>query len=433
MPHHLARRDVLKIALGTALLSACSAAPDNAATWSMWSNSATEAKVWEDFSAYVEKTMGVESIPTLTPASAYPTKLDLQLVSQTASIVTALNGWLIPTYAARGAHQPLDELIANDSSFHLDDFYPDIRAISSFDGRTYAIGFDVAPTVLFVNKTMFAQRGIPLPSPTVPMTWAQFRELALEFSSKPGQYGFTCAPMIDDLISWIYCAGGNVMTSDGSASLLDSPETKEVIDFVVGLFVRDKATPPIKNLVTENALANFLDGNVAFMHNGPWQAINARKAKFDWDIIPFPAGAAGSKPRVSGSGFAIPSSVQGRDRELAWTLLKTLTSTDALTIYAKAGRNNPSRFSAGSAFQPPPANLGIVQQILAGKLPGAGGHPYEVTSNWNEIRLLMQQELPRAFLGQRSVDETIAAITPRLEVFLTQHRENMRNAQKRKR
>ncbi|MFD1050992.1 extracellular solute-binding protein, partial [Kibdelosporangium lantanae] len=205
---------------------------------------------------------------------------------------------------------------ADDMVRYLGDFYPDIRSISSFNGKTYAIGFDVAPTVLFVNKTLFAQRGIPLPSPTVPMTWAQFRDLAMEFSAKPGQYGFTCVPMIDDLVSWIYCAGGNVMNADATASLLGSPETMAALDFVVNLFTRDKATPPIRNLVTENSQANFLEGNVAFMHNGPWQVVNIRKAKFDWDIIPFPAGAAGSKPRVSGSSFAIPSGVQGRDLEL---------------------------------------------------------------------------------------------------------------------
>ena len=43
----------------------------------------------------------VQPPPTLTPSSGYPTKLDLQLVSGTASLVTALNGTLIPTYAAR--------------------------------------------------------------------------------------------------------------------------------------------------------------------------------------------------------------------------------------------------------------------------------------------------------------------------------------------
>lgn len=396
----------------------------------MWSSSAAEKQVWDDFSTYVEQQLGVESFPTLTPSSGYPTKLDLQLVSGTASLVTALNGTLIPTYAARGAHRPLDDLIAADPDFDLDDFYPTSRRLSSFNGKTYAIGFDVAPTVLYYNKTLLQKHGIALPSRTDPMPWATFRDLAKELTG-PGQYGFTCAPAIDDLVSWIYCAGGNVMNDAADRSTLGDPAALAAIQFVIDLFVKDKVTPPIKNLVTESSLSNFLQGNVAFMQNGPWQVVNVRKAKFDWDVVPFPAGAAGSTPRVSGSSFAIPSGVRdGAQLQLAWKLLKTLTSTGALDIYAKAGRNNPARLSAGSAFQPPPDNLGIVQDILAGKV--AGGHTFDVTTNWNQVKQLLGQDLPRTFLGQVPVAEAINGLTPRLDVLMSQHQDNVRQATARK-
>jgi multiple sugar transport system substrate-binding protein len=426
MPHRLTRRDALKLAGLAGLLAGCAARPERVATWSMWSSSPEEAEVWADFSEYVEQQMRVRSVPNLTPSNGYPTKLDLQLVSGTASLVTAINGQLLPTYAARGALRPLDDLIAADPDFDIDDFYPTIRAISSFAGRTYMVGFDVAPTVLYVNKTLLAEQGVDPPSPTEPMTWAQFRELAIELAAPPDRFGFTCTPTIDDLISWIYSAGGNVMNADWTASALGAPEAMAALDFVIGLFVRDKITPPIANLVTENALANFMEGNVAFMQNGPWQVVNARKAKFEWDIVPFPAGPAGSTPRVSGSVFAIPAAVDGPDLELAWRLLKTLTSTGALDIYAKAGRNNPARYSAGSAFRPPPANVGIVQRILAGEI--AGGHPFDVTTNWNQIKLLLNQDLPRSFLGQITPADAVAGLTPRLDVLMTHHQDNVRLA-----
>ena len=431
MQKRLSRRGFLELTglagLG-AVAAGCSAGPPaGAATWSMWSSSAAEKKVWQDFSAYVEQQLKVKSVPTLTPSNGYPTKLDLQLVSGTASLVTAINGTLIPTYAARGAHRPLDDLIEADPDFDPDDFYAPSRRISSFNGKTYAIGFDVAPTVLYYNKTLLQKQGIELPSRTEPMPWATFRELAIELTKPPGQYGFTCAPAIDDLVSWIYCAGGNVMNKEATRSTLGDPEAMEALQFVIDLFVKDKVTPPIKNLVTESSSSNFMQGNVAFMQNGPWQVVNIRKAKFDWDIVPFPAGAKGSTPRVSGSSFAIPSGVrEGADLDLAWRLLKTLTSTGALDIYAKAGRNNPARHSAGSAFQPPPDNLGIVQQILAGKV--GGGHPFDVTTNWNQVKQLLGQDLPRTFLGQVSVADAIAGLTPRLDVLMRQHQDNIRQA-----
>ncbi len=433
MQTQLSRRSLLKLTglagLGAAAAGCSSGPPSGAAAWAMWSSSPAERKVWDAFSAYVERELNVKSVPTLTPSGGYPTKLDLQLVSGTAGLVTALNGWLIPTYAARGAHRPLDDLIGGDPDFDLDDFYQPIRDISSFNHQTYAIGFDVAPTVIYYNKTLLAKKGIPAPSPTVPMSWATFRDLAKELTG-PDQYGFTCAPSIDDLVSWIYCAGGNVMNEAWDKSALNAPEAMEAVQYVVDLFVKDEVTPPIANLVTESSLANFMEGNVAFMHNGPWQVVNVRKAKFDWDIMPFPAGAAGSTPRVSGSSFAIPAKVRGDDLDLAWKLLKTLTSKGALDIYAEAGRNNPARLSAGSAFKPPPDNLGIVQDILAGKI--AGGHPFDVTTNWNQVKQLLGQDLPRTFLGQVSVREAIDGLTPRLDILMEQHQDNVRQASARK-
>ncbi|WP_432894085.1 ABC transporter substrate-binding protein [Kribbella sp. CA-245084] len=421
----------LGVAAAGTVAGCSSGPPSGAATWSMWSSSAAEKKVWEDFGKYVEQQLKVESVASLTPSTGYPTKLDLQLVSGTASLVTALNGTLIPTYAARGAHRPLDDLIAADPDFSLDDFYDTSRRIGSFNGKTYAIGFDVAPTVMYYNKDLLKKQGIPLPSRTEPMSWATFRDLCKQLTKPGQQYGFTCAPAIDDLVSWIYCAGGNVMSDDASRSTLGDPEAMEALQYVIDLFVKDQVTPPIKNLVTESSLSNFMQGNVAFMQNGPWQVVNARKAKFDWDIIPFPAGAAGSKPRVSGSSFAIPSGVrEGAELDLAWKLMKTLTSTGALDIYAKAGRNNPARLSAGSAFQPPPDNLGIVQEILAGKL--AGGHAFDVTTNWNQVKQLLGQDLPRTFLGQVSVPDAINGLTPRLDILMRQHLDTVRQATARK-
>ncbi len=121
---------------GRWLLAGCSSGPRaGAATWAMWSSSAAEKKVWEDFSKYVEQQLRVKSVPTLTPSNGYPTKLDLQLVSGTASLVTAINGTLIPTYAARGAHRPLDDLIAADPDFDLGRLLPASRRSRASPGR----------------------------------------------------------------------------------------------------------------------------------------------------------------------------------------------------------------------------------------------------------------------------------------------------------
>lgn len=424
----LSRRTLMRsgaLGVGLAALAGAGCAPradPDTLSWSMWSSTAAETEVWDDFNAYVEESLGREAIAHLTPSSGYATKMDLQLVSGTQSMVHGVNGWLVPTYAGRGALRPLNDLIEDDPEFDHDDFFEPIRRISSFDDRTYGIGFDVAPMVLYYNKTLFEAEGIATPHPEIAMSWEEFRELAAAFV-KPNQYGFCCGPSIDDGISWLYSAGGNVMNTEQTESTLHAPEARHAIDFMVGLFTQDPVTPPIDNLVSTSSLANFLDGNVAMMQNGPWQVLNVRKADFEWDIAPFPAGPAGSLPRLSGSCFGIPTAA--KDVPMAWQLMKVLTSKQALDIYARAGRNNPARQSASTAFAPPPANLGLVQKILAGEVE-ASGHQYDVTTNWNEVRNLLAQEFPQVFLGQRSVDEFLDSVRPRLDVLMAQNTDNIR-------
>ncbi|WP_159698977.1 sugar ABC transporter substrate-binding protein [Arthrobacter sp. 18067] len=425
----ITRRSMLKFGLATGTIASlgttmgCSSSPaaGSEASWSMWSTGAAEDKVWKDFKNYVDSTLKINSTSNLTPSKGYQTKFDLQLASGTTSMVAAVSGTLIPAYAARGALMPLDDLIKADPSFDADDFYADSRKICSFNNKTYALGLDVAPTILYYNKTLFQELGVPLPSAREPMTWEQFHASAKAFTKKTDVYGFTCTPNIDDLMSWIYSAGGDLLNSDQTASALSSEASMKAMTFVHDLFVKDRITPPITNLVTENALSNFLQGNVAYLQNGPWQVLNLRNAKFEWDVVPFPQGPAGSLPRVSGSGFAIPA--ETKDAETAWKLLKALTSKDALDIYASAGRNNPARKSAATAFVPPPANLGIVQEILDGKL--AGGHTFDVTTNWGEIRQLLSTDLPRSFLGQISLEDAVKSFTPELNALIGTHHETM--------
>ena len=60
------------------------------------------------------------------------------------------------------------------------------------------------------------------------------------------------------------------------------------------------------------------------------------------------------------------------------------------------------------------------------------GIAFDVTTNWNQVKQLLGQDLPRTFLGQVSVAEAINGLTPRLDVLMQQHQDNIRQAAARK-
>jgi multiple sugar transport system substrate-binding protein len=423
------RREVLGLAgllpLAALGLAGCGSRGDHKLNWSTWASTPAEQEVWEKLNTLVGRAVGAPTSVLMTPSTPYVDKLQVQMVGGTPPEVANLQGLQVGTFASRQALVPLDDFIRADKDFQHNDFFPLIRKIMSFRDRDYGLGLDVAPTVMYFNRDMFRARGIPDPSPTQPMPWDEFRALAREFTDqKKPQYGFTSDLSLDSMVSFIWSAGGEFMNQAETTCTLLEPDAMTGIRFMVEMLTVDKVVPPTTNLANPNSISigNFLKGNVAFMLNGPWQVVNVRKAKFDWDIIPFPAGPAGSRARVSGSGLTMPSGV--RDRDVAWTMLKTLTSTEALQIYGGAGRNNPARQSAADSFEPPPKNLGIVRRILNGEI--ADTHPYLTTTNWYEVQTLMQQDIPLMFLGQRSIVDTLKQVKSGFDPLLSQHQANLR-------
>jgi multiple sugar transport system substrate-binding protein len=422
------RRDMLRLAAALPLVGLGSAAcggGSSQVSWSVWSSSPAEEEVWNKLNVLASDKLGVPTRSLRTPSAPYVDKLQVQMVSGTPPEVADLQGLQVPTFASRQALLPLDDYIASDPDLRHSDFYPLIRQIMSYGGKTYGLGLDVGPMIMYYNRDMFRERGIPFPSPTEPLPWAEFRALAKEFTN-PGkkQYGFTADPGFDSMVSFIWSAGGEFMDADQTTCTMLEPSAMDGIRYMVELFTVDKVTPPITSIANVNSIAvgNFTKGNVAFMFGGPWQVVNTRKAKFDWDVIPFPAGPAGSRARVSGSGMTIPSGV--KDRDTAWQLLKILTGNEALNIYGGAGRNNPARQSSASSFKPPPQNLGIVQRILLGEI--AHTHPYLTTTNWYEVQTLHQQVIPPMFLGQHSISDTIKQFKSGFDPLLAQHQANVK-------
>ncbi len=199
-------------------------------------------------------------------------------------------------------------------------------------------------------------------------------------------------------------------------------------EFIIDLFVKDKVTPPIKNLVTENSMSQLHGGQRRLHAERPVAGGERPQGQVRLGHHPVPRRAAGSTPRVSGSGFAIPSGVRRRCRSRARVEAAEDADQHRRAGHLRQGRpQQPGPCSARvSAFQPPPDNLGIVQQILAGKV--AGGHAFDVTTNWNQVKQLLGQDLPRTFLGQVTVADAITGLTPRLDVLMRQHQDNMRQA-----
>lgn len=117
------------------------------------------------------------------PEDQYVTKIDTALAANDPPDIGFVYGgeqrWL-----KADKFLPLDEMIT-DKQINLEDYNKGAMSYYCyFDGKTYCLGSYMGGIVLVYNKDMFDAAGVPYPSPTEPMTIAEYAALAEKLTKK---------------------------------------------------------------------------------------------------------------------------------------------------------------------------------------------------------------------------------------------------------
>lgn len=179
--------------------------------------------------------------------------------------------------------------------------YPSAIQAITFDGKSYAIPFWGEGTALYYRKDLFQKAGISGP----PQTWDEYRADAIKLTDAAnGIYGSgtgygdgnSDCEFLSRSIIWAF--GGAEFSAEGKKIVIDSPETRKAIDFIVGLFMKDKVTPPTALGWNDSGNnTSYLSGQSAMVFN-TGSIVNAMKKNAP-DLLentgyaPLPAGPKG--------------------------------------------------------------------------------------------------------------------------------------------
>ena len=188
-----------------------------------------------------------------------------------------------------------------------------------YNGRWYGVpqaGGAFADRAIYVNRDMFSVAG--LPSPTERWTWDEFRSMAEKLTvdrngdGVTDQFGFSF-----EAIDWpifVWSNGGDIFDADRTRFTMTDQPAVGALDWLADMVYRGiaKTAPPV----------NFPTGNVAMRTGAYFQAENFVRSNlnFDWTIVEFPRGVAGSVNRRTTHPFIIPASA--KNKEAAWAFLK---------------------------------------------------------------------------------------------------------------
>lgn len=300
--------------------------------------------LWKDVAKqFNEKTGGTAHIEII-PWANRGTKILTALASGQGPDVFYVIPDEIPKYISDGLIADLDAYLGDNS---MDDFVASALAPSKVDGKQYGLPILQEAYSLIYNKDIIEAIGED-PN-NLPKNWAEFEEWSLKAKAL-GFYGTiyqAAASLNGTLYTYIWQAGGDILTSDGSVHI-DSDKSVKAFEFINRLY--KEGLIPADFMNTQNLRSLFVEGKVLAIQ-GSAAEITDSKDSFD-AVLSAPLKEEAQVTYGSAGSFVM--SKISKAPKAAAEFIKLLTNSDNQKTFNEITGYIPSRVSARSILEANP-------------------------------------------------------------------------------
>ncbi|WP_238439376.1 ABC transporter substrate-binding protein [Microbacterium sp. JZ31] len=282
---------------------------------------------------------------TVVPNDDYVAKVGAAAGSGGLPDLFAADIVYVPNWVQSGLFADISSQI--DGLDYKDEINQGHLGAGTYDGKEHVLPFVLDLSMMMWNKDLFEQAG--LDPDQAPETYDDFVEAAkavqdLELDGVYGTAsGFNCGGCL--VFTWfpsIWASGEQVMSEDGTESLLDGAAATEIYDAWKELYDYGAVLPSTVDEAGATWVAAFQEGKVGVM---PFPATLAAGLEFDAGLSGLPGIDGGVSTFVGGDGIGI-----SKDSDLApqaWNFLSWMMSEEAqVEVLAKNG-NAVSRGDLG--------------------------------------------------------------------------------------
>lgn len=277
----------------------------------------------------------------------YFQKIHLLFASNLAPDVLFINNLYLPIYANAGM---LEELNSSPHfsplTSHFSLFYDKALKALSYDGKLYAIPRDVSTLVIYYNKNIFEKFNVALPNKywTLNDLLILAKKLTKDVNNdgKTDIWGISFEEDLLFYLPYLMSEGGGVLSDDLKTLIINTPESQKGLKFYADLRNKYHVAPTKAESASATMAQLFLQGKLAMHLSGRWLVPKYREdAKFEWNVINFPSGDAGSVVPLDASGWAI--SKNSKHKKEALRLIEFLSSKESIEKFTKSGLIVPAR------------------------------------------------------------------------------------------
>ena len=367
--------------------------------------------------AYTAKNPDVTIEVQVTSWNEYWTKLEAAAESNTMPDIFWMHTNQILYYSDFGMLADVTDLYNDVEADYYQNHFSEISIgnAQGSNGRMYGVPKDKDNIFLVYNKEMFDAAGVAYPDEN--WTWDDLTAASAQIYDKTGKYGFMAYN--DDQMgywSFVYQAGGCILTEDKTKAGFDQPGTKKGMEFYVGM--QDNDWCPKQTYFAETAPGTAFFSEVGAMYvEGNWElmnkCINFPNMDGKWDIAPMPKcpdPVSGDGRATISNGLCYSTAAHGKTRDIALDVIKFFGTEEAQLLASSYG----AAISAYNGTEQPyfdafdKAGYDInVEMVMDQFEYGVQNVNNAAKPKWKSPVL---DELNKVYNGQQSLDSAMANI-----------------------
>lgn len=391
-------------------------------TYNAWGDADEDAVMRKLLEAFEEANPDIKVKYNHIPDD-YSNKMNTVLASGAAPDVFLCSDGDFGKWVKAGLIMNIQDKVDN-SGINLDDMWDSALGRYKFNGKLlgegdlYALPKDIGPTVLYYNKEIFDECGVPYPSAEEPMTFDEFLEMCQKLtitdeSGKTTQYG--TGPIWWE--GYLWSNGGDFLNEDKTEFIMNEPEGVEAIQFAADLINKYKVSPDANASADMSDDQMFATGKIATVGGGRWMVPTYRKLDFDWDVAPMPTGSLGTWSGWSGSvGYAIYNKT--KYPEEAFKLVQFLAGEEGQKLGTELGFQIPTFKSMSNTdvfLQPGQKPEHAEVFIKAAEGQRAGSWTLTANGQWLDT---FNQRMADVWQGKATAEEVLNEIKPEVDKAL---------------
>ncbi len=340
--------------VGTACSSGSGAAgakAEDSGTYTIWDpypqfdKSSAWAKLLDDCGTKA----GVKVKRTAFDTSDLANKALLAAQQDNSADVLIVDNPVVSTLAEAGVLTTTD-----DNKLDTSKVDPNLLAAGESGGKTYGTPIGANTLALYYNKEVLKEAGVDI---ATVKDWKSLTA-ALAKVKKAGKKGVTFSAIGTEegsfqFLPWFWGSGARLTE-------LDSAQSVAALSLWKDWLHKGYAPNSVINNTQTTSWQEFATGDYAFAENGTWQLANAKKAGFDYGVLPIPGADGGSAAAPTGGEF-VTVPVQGDTGRYATSqkLVSCLTSSQnlydtdtTLSYVAPTGEVQDKQVAANAELKP---------------------------------------------------------------------------------